>query len=197
MASATPYAVADSIVYVTDEGGTMQFDLDSAIRKVPDFPKPGILFYDITSILTNPGAFRHCVDSMVEEYRDGGFAGVAAIEARGFVFAAPFAYRMGIPLILVRKRGKLPGLTAAKEFELEYGEDVVEIHVEDVPAGGRILLVDDLIATGGTICAAADLLKEQGAIVQDIFAVVGLPFLNYRSVLGSFDVKTLIEYHGE
>lgn len=173
------------------------FNLDDAIRKVPDFPKPGILFYDITSILANPDAFRHCLDSMVKLYRDERLDAIAAIESRGFIFAAPLCDRLGLPLLLVRKKGKLPGKTIGRRYELEYGAAEIEMHVDDIPVGGRVLIVDDLIATGGTIRAAADLLMDGGAEPIGAFAVVGLPFLDYRSALGDLPIRTLIEYFGE
>jgi adenine phosphoribosyltransferase len=173
------------------------FDLDRAIRKVPGFPKPGVLFYDITGILTDPQAFRYCVDRIVEHCRAQRPGGIAAIEARGFVFAAPAAYLLQVPLILVRKRGKLPGATHRARFALEYGEDEIEVHQSDVRPGQRVLLVDDLIATGGTIRAACGLLERGGATVVGIFAVVGLPFLDYAPVLQDYPVHTLIQYHGE
>jgi len=173
------------------------FDLDAAIRKVPDFPKPGILFYDITSILAEPRAFKYCIDAMVEMYADKQVDAVAAIESRGFVFAAPFADRLGIPLILIRKKGKLPGKTISQKYQLEYGEAEIEVHPADVPAGKQVLVVDDLIATGGTLRAATDLVAAAGAEVAGIFGVVGLPFLNYKALLGSIPIRTLIEYHGE
>jgi adenine phosphoribosyltransferase len=173
------------------------FNLDDAIRKVPDFPKKGILFYDITSVLTNPGAFRFCVDSMVRLYEGEGLDAVAAIESRGFLFAAPLCDRLGLPLILVRKKGKLPGKTRTKKYELEYGEAEIEMHEADIPAGGRVLIVDDLIATGGTVKAAAELLVEGGATPVGVFAVIGLPFLQYEKILAELPVRTLIEYFGE
>jgi adenine phosphoribosyltransferase len=173
------------------------FDLDSAIRKVPDFPKKGILFYDITSILVNPAAFRHCVDEMARIYSGFRLDAVAAIESRGFLFAAPLCERLGIPLILVRKKGKLPGKTMSKRYDLEYGEAEIEMHVDDMPRGGKVLIVDDLIATGGTVRAAADLLREGGAVPVGCFAVIGLPFLDYAKALGGLPVRTLIDYHGE
>ncbi|MCL1813704.1 MAG: adenine phosphoribosyltransferase, partial [Treponema sp.] len=143
----------------------MAFNLDDYIRKVPDFPKKGILFYDITSVLTAPEAFRFCIESMVDIYSEKNIDAVAAIEARGFVFAAPFAARMGIPLLLIRKKGKLPGITLSKKYDLEYAQAEIEIHREDVPEGKRILLLDDLIATGGTLNASRELLKAGGAEV--------------------------------
>jgi adenine phosphoribosyltransferase len=173
------------------------FNLDKYIRKVPDFPKKGILFYDITSILAQPEAFQFCIEAMVDIYKDKKIDAVAAIEARGFLFAAPFAVRMGIPLIPIRKKGKLPGITMSKKYDLEYAQAEIEVHKEDVPVGKRILLTDDLIATGGTLNAARALLNAGGAEVPEIFGVVGLPFLGYEKVLNPMPVTTLIDYHSE
>lgn len=172
-------------------------NLDDYIRKVPDFPKKGILFYDITSILASPVAFQYCIDKMVEIYKDKKIDAVAAIEARGFLFAAPYAIAMKIPIIPIRKKGKLPGVTLSKKYDLEYAQAEIEVHAADVPGGKRILLTDDLIATGGTLNAARSLLLEGGAQVPDIFGVVGLPFLNYHKILDPTPVTTLIDYHGE
>ena len=171
--------------------------IDEAIRRVPDFPKPGILFYDLTSLLAQPVAFQHTVDRMLETYQDREIDAVAAIEARGFLLAAPFAYKRGVPLVLLRKKGKLPGATLSRTFELEYGNDTVEVHREDVPHGGKVLIVDDLIATGGTVEAACELLEEAGATVCGIFAVVALPFLHYETRLKSREILYLQGYAGE
>lgn len=173
------------------------FNLDAAIRRVPDFPKKGILFYDITSILAQPEAFKYCIDRMIALYAHEKIDAVAAIESRGFVFAAPFADRLGIPLILIRKKGKLPGKTLSRRYQLEYGEAEIEIHEQDVPKGKRVLVVDDLIATGGTLRAATELVVAAGAQVAGIFGVVGLPFLNYRAMLGAIPIQTLVEYDHE
>ncbi|MDR0449910.1 MAG: adenine phosphoribosyltransferase [Treponema sp.] len=173
------------------------FDLDRHIRKVPDFPKKGILFYDITSVLCQPEAFRYCVGAMADRYRGKGIDAVAAIEARGFLFAAPFAGELGIPLILVRKKGKLPGETRSVKYQLEYGEAEVEIHVADLRPGMKVLLTDDLVATGGTLRAARELITGCGALVPEIFGVIGLPFLGYEETLAPTPVHTLIQYHGE
>lgn len=173
------------------------YDLDEAIRKIPDFPKPGILFYDITGILTTPQAFDYCINQMVNLYRNSGPAGIAAVESRGFVFASPLAHILELPLILLRKKGKLPGETYSVRFSLEYGQEEIEVHKADIPSGRRVLLIDDLIATGGTLKAACNLLEQGGAQVAGIFAVVGLSFLNYREVLGGYQVHTLIEYGSE
>jgi adenine phosphoribosyltransferase len=174
-----------------------KLNLDDYVRKVPDFPKKGVLFYDITSILTAPRAFQYCVDSMCEIYADKKIDAAAAVEARGFLFAAPFALRMKVPLILIRKKGKLPGKTIGKSYQLEYGSAEIEIHADDVQSGQRILLVDDLIATGGTLRASVELLEGAGALVPEIFGVMGLPFLHYEKTLAGIPVTTLIQYHHE
>ena len=173
------------------------FDLDTVIRKIPDFPKPGILFYDITSILTNPEAFRWCVDRMCGLAREWNAGAVAGIEARGFLFAAPVAEKLGLPLILVRKKGKLPGPVFSRSFSLEYGQDSIEIHKADIAEPRAVMLVDDLIATGGTLKAAADILALAGSRIAGVAAAVGLPFLNYEKVLAGFPVAALQLYHGE
>ena len=175
----------------------MSLNLDDYIRKVPDFPKKGILFYDITSIIASPAAFKFCIDKMVELYKDKNIDAVAAIEARGFLFAAPFAMALNIPIIPIRKKGKLPGVTLSKKYDLEYAQAEIEVHAADVPEGKRVLLTDDLIATGGTLNAARSILQEGGSIVPEIFGIVGLPFLNYGKILEPTPVVTLIEYESE
>ena len=173
------------------------FDLDKYIRKVPDYPKKGVLFYDITSILAQPEAFQFCIQAMVDIYKDKGIDAVAGIEARGFIFSAPFAICMGIPFIPIRKRGKLPGITLSKKYDLEYAQAEIEVHREDVPENKRVLLIDDLIATGGTLNAARSLLNAGGAEVPEIFGVVGLSFLNYEKILNPTRVTTLINYSSD
>jgi adenine phosphoribosyltransferase len=172
-------------------------DLDAAIRKVPDFPKPGILFYDITSIFTDPPAFRYVVEQMLDTYEDGEVDGVIAIESRGFLLGACFAEQRSVPLVLARKKGKLPGETYRKSYSLEYGEATLEIHKADLTAGKRWLIIDDLIATGGTLEAVAAMIEEAGGTVVGIFAIIGLPFLNYMDRIGRYGVKTLIDYQSE
>jgi adenine phosphoribosyltransferase len=173
------------------------FNLDQYIRKVPNFPKEGVLFYDITSVLCRPEAFRYCIKAMADRYRGQGIDAVAAIEARGFLFAAPFAEQMGIPLVLVRKKGKLPGETRSVKYQLEYAQAEVEIHIADIKPGMKVLLTDDLVATGGTLKAARELITGCGAVVPEIFGVIGLPFLGYEKALLPTPVHTLIQYQGE
>ena len=171
--------------------------LDKTVRRVPDFPKPGILFYDITGVLVNPDALKFVIEQMVEKYKDQKLDAIAAIESRGFIFAAPFAEKLGIPLILIRKKGKLPGDTYECSYALEYGTATIEVHKSDIKKGQNILVVDDLIATGGTLAAAKNLIEQGGAKVIDFFGVIGLPALNYEKVLAPCKVTTLINYDGE
>jgi adenine phosphoribosyltransferase len=172
-------------------------DLDKAIRKVPDFPKPGILFYDVTSIFTNPEAYQFVVKSMIDLYKNEKVDGIIAIESRGFLLGSCYATQKGIPLVLARKKGKLPGKTIQQSYDLEYGSATLEIHREDISAGKRYLIIDDLIATGGTLEAVALMIESVDAEVAGIFSVIGLPFLNYEKKVGKYNPKTLINYHGE
>ncbi len=171
--------------------------LDKAVRRVPDFPKPGILFYDITGVLVDTEAFRFCIDRMHELYRNSGIDAVAGVESRGFLFAAPLAERLGLPLVLIRKKGKLPGDTYRCSYSLEYGTAEIEVHKSDVRKGQKFLVIDDLIATGGTLSAARNLINQGGAEVSEFFGVIGLPDLNYEKALAPVKVTTLINYHGE
>lgn len=172
-------------------------NLDAAIRKVPDFPKPGILFYDVTSIFSNPAAFQYSVQRMVELYENEQIDGVIAIESRGFLLGAPFALARNIPCILARKKGKLPGKTIEESYALEYGEATLQIHVADLTPGKRWLIIDDLIATGGTVDAVAKMVERQGATVAGVFGIIALPFLNFAKRIGQYNPKWLVEYHGE
>ena len=172
-------------------------DLDKAIRKVKDFPKPGILFYDVTSIFADPAAYRHVVDRMLETYRNDKIDGVIAIESRGFLLGSCFALERKLPLVLARKKGKLPGKTVTESYSLEYGTATLEIHCADLPAGKRWLIIDDLIATGGTLEAVVKMVERQGSKVAGIFGIIGLPFLKYKEKIGKYNPKTLIDYQGE
>ena len=173
---------------------TKNFDeiLDKAIRRVPDFPKPGILFFDITSIFTNPPAFKHTIDRMVEIYSAKKPDAIAAIESRG-LFAAPLAERLGIPLILIRKKGKLPGEVYSASYSLEYGEATIEAHKSDIEKGKTYIVIDDLIATGGTLNASKKVIEQGGGSVMEFFGVIGIPELNYHEALAPVPVTTLID----
>lgn len=174
-----------------------KYALDFAIRKVPDFPRPGILFYDITGILAAPEAFRFCTCELSAIARESGAEAVAAIEARGFIFASPVAERCGLPLVLIRKKGKLPGATVSRSFILEYGTDSIEVQKMELETPRRVLIIDDLVATGGTLGAAVNLFRDHGSQIAGIAAVVGLPFLKYEEALPGIPVHTLINYQGE
>ena len=172
-------------------------NIDEHIRRVPNFPKPGINFYDITSILDHPGAFRYVIDRMEEHYRDQHIDCIVPAESRGFLFAAPLADRLGIPMVPARKKGKLPGDVVSRSYDLEYGSATMEIHRQDIKKGWKVLVVDDLIATGGTLTAICGMIEDLEAEVSSIFGVVGLPFLNYREILKKYDILTLIDYDSE
>ena len=171
--------------------------LDKSIRRVHDFPKPGILFYDITGVLVNPQAFKICLDTMESWCRQLEIDAISGIESRGFLFAAPLAERLGLPLVLVRKKGKLPGKRYSCKYSLEYGMAEIEAHIDDIKPGQRVVVIDDLIATGGTLQAARSIFEQGGAQVVEFFGVVGLPFLKYQEVLNPTPVRTIINYDSE
>lgn len=173
------------------------YDLDKVIRKVPDFPKKGILFYDVTSIFTNPEAFQWIIDKMVDLYKDKNIDAVLAVESRGFIVGSPFCTRLSIPLVLARKEGKLPGETIKESYSLEYGEATLEVHKSDIKVGSTVLIIDDLIATGGTLKACANLVEDLDGKVAGFFGIIGLPFLNYDEILKGYPITTLIDYHSE
>ncbi len=169
-------------------------DLKAFIKDVPDFPKPGIVFKDITPLLAAPAALGAAVDALAERTAALDAEGVLAIESRGFVFGALLAQRLGLPLQLVRKRGKLPRATVGIRYELEYGFDHLEMHADAVERGARYLIVDDVIATGGTAAAVADLVERQGAAVAACAFLLELGFLDGRARLGARPVVSLLEY---
>src|ERR1700722_268354 len=154
--------------------------IKSAIRDIPDFPKPGIIFKDITPILKDPVFCRNIVDAFVEKLRGAHIDAVAGIESRGFLFGLTLATRLGVPFVPVRKAGKLPFTIKQKAYKLEYGTAVIELHTDAFEPGQRILIHDDLLATGGTALAASELIEEMGGIVAGFSFVVGLGFLNGR-----------------
>ncbi len=172
-----------------------QLDLiRSAIRDVPDFPKPGILFKDIAPLLQSPKAFRATIDLFEERWSGQGVQRIAALESRGFPFGAALALRMGLGLAMLRKPGKLPYKKHGVDYELEYGTDRIEMHTDAVESGQKVLLVDDLLATGGTAGAGVRLLCEAGADVVGCAFVVELGFLNGAARLGSTPAHALIRY---
>lgn len=169
-------------------------DLRDHIRDVPDFPKPGILFKDITPLLAHPGAFREAVDRLADHFEGRGIDAVAAAEARGFLFGPPLALRLGVGFIPIRKPGKLPYAKIGLEYALEYGTDRLEVHGDALGPGGRILLLDDVLATGGTMVACRDLVRMAGAEVVACAFVIELAFLGGRARLGPEEVFSLISY---
>lgn len=169
-------------------------DLAAIIRDVPDFPRPGILFKDITPLLGNPAAFRRAVDLLAERLREVEASHVVAVEARGYVLGAPVAYKLGLGFVPVRKPGKLPYRTVAEDYQLEYGTNTLEIHVDAVGKGDRVLVVDDLIATGGSARAAARLVEKLGARIAAFGFLVELSFLEGRRLLEGYPVYSLITF---
>jgi adenine phosphoribosyltransferase len=176
------------------EGGPLQ--LESLIRAIPDFPIPGILFRDITPLLGDPAGFKATIDLFVERFKDRGIEHVVAIEARGYMLGAPLAYHLGAGFVPVRKPGKLPATTFREEYELEYGTNSLEIHADAVGKGAKTLVVDDLLATGGTAGATARLLDRLGADIVGFAFLVELSFLNGRKSLEELghEVTAFIQY---
>ena len=169
-------------------------DLAQYIRDIPDFPKPGILFKDITPLLAEPRAFQESIDRLYEQYRARPIDAVAAAEARGFLLAAPLALRLQKPLVPLRKPGKLPYRTYSLKYELEYGSAELHVHIDCVGEGARVLLVDDLLATGGTMRAGCQLIEKAGGKVAGCAFLVELTFLHGREVLRPHEVFSLIRY---
>lgn len=169
-------------------------DIYRAIRDVPDFPKPGILFKDITPLLLSPAAFRHAIDLMAAPFRGAGVTRVVSIESRGFLLGAPVALALDAGLVPIRKPGKLPAARGRVEYALEYGTDALEMHQDAVSPGDRVLIVDDVLATGGTAQAAAKLVRAHGAQVVGFTFLIELDFLNGRERLVGERVEALLHY---
>jgi adenine phosphoribosyltransferase len=169
-------------------------DLAPYIRNIPDFPKPGIQFKDITTLLLAPEAFRYVIERFEERYRDQGIDAIVGIDARGFIFGATLAHVMGLPFVSARKKGKLPGETLSEEYDLEYGKAVLEIHRDAIQRGQRIVIIDDLLATGGTVGAVVRLVERLGGEVIEACFVVELPPLGGRKSLDPVPVHSLIEF---
>lgn len=171
-----------------------QIDLSELVRNVPDFPLPGIQFKDITTLLRNGPAFRQVVDILAERYEGRGIDAIVGVESRGFIFSAPLAYRLGVGLVPVRKHGKLPAVTYQVEYELEYGSNKLEIHRDSFSPGARVVVVDDLLATGGTVQAACELVELSGGVVEEAAFVIELEFLKGRERLAKYSVFSLLKY---
>jgi adenine phosphoribosyltransferase len=169
-------------------------EIRALIKDVPDFPKPGIVFKDITPLLSDPEAFGAITDYLAGRVQAHPADAILAIESRGFIFGAALAERVRLPMHLVRKRGKLPRQTVSVEYALEYGTDHVEVHADAIAAGGRYLIVDDVIATGGTAAAVAQLVAQQGARVTACLFVLELSFLHGRAALGDVPIESLLTF---
>ena len=167
-----------------------EFAIKSLIRPVPDFPKPGVVFRDITPLFQSPRALRMVVDSFIQRYVESEFSHIAAMDARGFLFGSIMAYELNKPLILFRKQGKLPAEVLAESYQTEYGEALLEVHADSLCEGDRVLIFDDLIATGGTLLAAARLVKRLGAQVYEAAAIIDLPELGGSRKLQDMGIPT-------
>ncbi len=166
--------------------------LEKALRRVPDFPKEGIVYIDITPILQDPELFQLTIDLMAEKYIDSPPDYIAAVDARGFIFGGALATKLGCGFVPIRKKGKLPYKTFVEKYDLEYGSAEIEVHIDAVPSNARVLLVDDLLATGGTVAAAVKLLEKLEAQIIGIEFVIELEFLNGRQVLSEYPVASII-----
>ncbi|WP_025820570.1 adenine phosphoribosyltransferase [Shewanella marina] len=173
--------------------------IKQSIKTIPDYPKAGIMFRDVTSLMEDPIAYQTTIQLLVDQYKDQGFTKVVGTEARGFLFGAPLALALGIGFVPVRKPGKLPRATIAESYELEYGHDVLEIHTDAIEAGDKVLVVDDLLATGGTIEATVKLIRALGGQVNHAAFVISLPELGGESRLQALDLELvkLCEFEGE
>ena len=169
-------------------------DLKSKIRDIPDFPKAGILFRDITTLLADAAALHAALDRLTDPFRDRRIDVVAGIESRGFIFGTAVADRLGAGFVPIRKPGKLPAATISAEYTLEYGSDSIEMHVDAISAGQRVLLIDDLLATGGTMQAACRLVEQSGGEIAGIALLLELTSLKGRDLLGSYDVYSVMAY---
>ena len=177
-----------------DSGGGYLEDLKKLIREVPDFPKPGILFYDITTLLKDPVGLHRAVDALADHYVGRKIDRVIGIEARGFIFAPMVAYRLNAGFVPVRKPHKLPAAVARAKYNLEYGEDALEIHRDAVTAGQEVLVVDDLLATGGTARAVAGMVESLGGRVAGLGFLIELAFLKGRDKLAQYDLHSVLTY---
>lgn len=173
---------------------TDMIDLKSRIRDIPDFPEKGILFRDVTTLLRDAAAYRQAIEQMTDHFRAARATHVVAVEARGYMFGAPLAYNLSLGFVPVRKPGKLPYATISQDYSLEYGKNVLEIHDDALRQGDRVLIIDDLIATGGSAKATATLVEKLGAEVAGVGFLIELSFLNGRECLEGYDVFSLLTY---
>lgn len=164
--------------------------IHSSIKSIPNYPKDGIIFRDITSLMENPQAYKLTIDMLVEKYKDQKFDKIVGTEARGFLFGAPLSIALGVGFVLVRKPGKLPREVLSETYELEYGQDTLEIHKDAIKPGEKVLVVDDLLATGGTIEATVKLIRRLGGEVENAAFVISLPDLGGSKVLENMGIKT-------
>ncbi len=169
-------------------------DLKQYIRDIPDFPQPGVLYRDITPLLGNAAAFRAVIDALAARYREANVEAIVAVESRGFIFGAPLAVALGVPFVTARKIGKLPYSTIHVAYDLEYGSAAIEMHTDALAPGQRTLIVDDLLATGGTTAATVQLVEKLGATVMSVAFVIELTFLHGRDRLGDHEVFALLAY---
>jgi adenine phosphoribosyltransferase len=171
-------------------------NLKSLIRDIPDFPEPGIIFRDVTPLFQSPQGFRYVIDTFVERYRSPAYQidAIVGIDARGFICASTCAYLLNLPLVLIRKKGKLPHTTLSHNYTLEYGENTLEIHTDAFCEGSRVLVIDDLLATGGTALASCELIKKLGGTVVEIATIIELGFLQGRQMLAPTPVYSQIVY---
>ncbi|ABQ89157.1 MULTISPECIES: adenine phosphoribosyltransferase [unclassified Roseiflexus] len=172
----------------------MTTNLADLIRNIPDFPIPGIQFKDITPLLQNGAAFKEVIDTLAARYEGRALDAIVGIESRGFIFSAPLAYRLGVGMIPIRKPGKLPWETFAVEYDLEYGTNKLEMHRDALAPGARVVVIDDVLATGGTVAAACQMVEMAGAVVEEVAFLIELTFLKGRERLAKYPFFSMIQY---
>ena len=171
--------------------------LEDFITNIPDYPAPGIIFRDITTLISDPEGFRMAIEAMKKDLEGVEFDAIAGLESRGFIFGAPLAYELNKSFVLVRKKGKLPRETVSRSYQLEYGTAEVEMHVDAIRPGDRVVIVDDLIATGGTLRAGCELVEALGGKVVKIATLIELPALKGRQALAEYDISSVVQFDGE
>lgn len=173
---------------------TLETQIKAKVRDIPDFPKPGIIFKDITPVVADVALFRSIIENLVARYRPQKVTAILGIESRGFIFGTPLAHQLGVPFHLVRKKGKLPYKTIECTYDLEYGSATIEMHIDALQAGDRVVVMDDLLATGGTAAAACDLAQRQGAQILECAFLIELGFLDGRKKLKDLPIYALAKY---